>query len=47
MTIAGVTSAIERLMRGYNELAYNALQVGSAAFSIEQMTKNHRTLYGL
>ena len=47
MTIAGVTSAIERLRRGYNELAYNALQVGSAAFSIEQMTKNHRKLYGL
>jgi glycosyltransferase involved in cell wall biosynthesis len=47
MNIGALTSAIERLMRDYNQLARNATQIGRDVFSIDTMVENYRRLYRL
>jgi glycosyltransferase involved in cell wall biosynthesis len=47
MNIAALTSAIERLMRNYDQFAHNATQIGPDVFSLDTMVENYRRLYGL
>jgi glycosyltransferase involved in cell wall biosynthesis len=45
MSMTALTSAIDILMRGYEELARNASEIEPGAFSIATMVENHRRLY--
>jgi glycosyltransferase involved in cell wall biosynthesis len=47
MSMAALSSAIEILMRGYEQLARNAAQIGPGVFSIKTMVESYRSLYGL
>jgi glycosyltransferase involved in cell wall biosynthesis len=47
MSITTLSSAIDALMRSYEELVRNATQIGPEAFSIRAMVENHRSLYRL
>jgi len=47
MTIEALISSIERLRRGYAELARNTSRIERNAFSVDAMVENHRRLYGL
>jgi hypothetical protein len=42
-----LASAIDVLMRGYDDLAGNAVRIGPTEFSIKTMVENHRSLYAL
>jgi glycosyltransferase involved in cell wall biosynthesis len=45
MSMAALTSAIDMLMRGYEELARNASQIEPGAFSMATMVEKHRRVY--
>jgi glycosyltransferase involved in cell wall biosynthesis len=46
MNIEALASAVEILMRNYESLSRNAMQIGRGAFSVDAMVQSHRQLYG-